>query len=434
MRRVLIVDDNADNRYFLASLLTSHGDEVIVANNGEEALALARATPPELCVSDLLMPVMDGYTLLRKWRADETLADVPFVVYTATYTDPGDRRLALRLGADGFVLKPAEPDELLRQLDQAIDRRRSDAASQQHAKSARREVASETEVLEAYNAALVRKLEQKMLQLEAANEELKAGLDERRHAAERLQRALEIERVANEQLRAVERMRLNFLRAVSHELRTPLTSVLGISESLQHRDGDFDDEMRMELTGRLAVNAQRLSRLLEDLLDLNRLLSGRVEFGSESFELRSIVDEAVDDVDVDGRPLTIDVAPGTIEGDRVRLVRAVANLLRNAVVHTPPGTPIAIKAGGDGSRMEIRVIDQGDGVPDELSNRVFEPFEQGPSAPMHQPGTGIGLSLVREFVALQGGTVHVEQTPGGGATFVVTMPVKDSEGQHAVDG
>jgi len=433
VRRVLIVDDNADNRYFLSSLLTSRGDEVVVANNGEEALAAARASPPDLCVSDLLMPGMDGYTLLRQWRAEQALADVPFVVYTATYTDPQDRRLAQQLGADGFVLKPAEPDELLQQLDEAMTRRRDGKPSQQAVTPTTSQVAAESEVLEAYNAALIRKLEQKMLQLEEANAELQAGLEERRYAAERLQRALEMERIANERLREVERMRLNFLRAVSHELRTPLTSVLGLSESLQHRDNDLDDEMRMQLTERLTANAQRLSRLLEDLLDLNRLLSGRVEFASESLELRNIVDEAVGDVDVEGRPLTIEVAPVALDGDRVKLVRAVANLLRNAVVHTPPGTPIAIVAGGDDSRTEIRVIDQGTGVSGELADRVFEPFEQGPSAPAHQPGTGIGLSLVREFVALQGGTVHVEETPGGGATFVVTMPKKPQKGGAVAD-
>ena len=116
MDQILIVDDREDSRYLLNVMLTSHGFEVEHANHGAEALDKALRRPPLMVVSDLLMPVMDGYTLLRHWRADERLKHIPFVVYTATYTSPKDEQLALSLGADAFILKPAEPEDLLARI------------------------------------------------------------------------------------------------------------------------------------------------------------------------------------------------------------------------------------------------------------------------------------------------------------------------------
>ena len=116
MIRVMIVDDKPENLYLLGALLRGHACVVDEARHGAEALTKARHTPPDLIVSDLLMPVMDGYTLLRRWKADARLKSIPFVVYTATYTEPKDERLALDLGADAFILKPAEPDEFIARI------------------------------------------------------------------------------------------------------------------------------------------------------------------------------------------------------------------------------------------------------------------------------------------------------------------------------
>jgi PAS domain S-box-containing protein len=171
----LIVDDIADNLYMLRVLLEGHGHTVDSATDGVQALEMARLSPPDLVVSDLLMPVMDGYTLLRHWKADGALRLIPFVVYTATYTDPKDERLALALGADAFIIKPAEPEALMACIDTVL------------AQGARVDVPPAAEnqqdderLLADYNQTLVRKLEKRAQQLEATNLELQAAMEESR--------------------------------------------------------------------------------------------------------------------------------------------------------------------------------------------------------------------------------------------------------------
>lgn len=182
MNRVLVVDDKAENLYLLQALLTGHGYQVDSAQHGAEALVRARQAPPDVIVSDLLMPVMDGYTLLRHWKSDSRLARVPFVVYTATYTEPEDERLALSLGADAFILKPAEPEEFLARLRAVEGLARSGAAPRSP-----RPLEDQPDLLKVYSETLVRKLEEKTLELEEANRILQAEIAEKRRLAEHLE-------------------------------------------------------------------------------------------------------------------------------------------------------------------------------------------------------------------------------------------------------
>jgi PAS domain S-box-containing protein len=171
MIRVLVVDDKMDNIYYLHALLGAHGCGVDSARHGAEALLKARQTPPDLVISDLLMPVMDGYTLLRHWKADARLKSVPFIVYTATYTEPEDERLALHLGADAFILKPCEPDAFLERVKQVEINARTSAPA-----PTSEPVLDETLLLREYSEALVHKLEDKSLQLERSNRALQSDI------------------------------------------------------------------------------------------------------------------------------------------------------------------------------------------------------------------------------------------------------------------
>ena len=195
MIRVLIADDREESRYLLSTLLKSSGYEVENACHGAEALDKARQNPPQLIISDLLMPRMDGYTLLRQCKADDRLKQIPFVVYTATYTDPKDEQLALNLGADAFILKPAEPADFIARISQVVAAATSDkkTAVQMPASAARTRIPiavpeeEEARNLRLYSEVLIHKLEDKMEELDKANRELQRDIAEQKQMRKRLE-------------------------------------------------------------------------------------------------------------------------------------------------------------------------------------------------------------------------------------------------------
>ncbi|MBS0633661.1 MAG: response regulator [Verrucomicrobia bacterium] len=181
MTRVLIVDDKEENLYYLEALLGGNAYEVVSARHGAEALVLARKDPPDIVVSDLLMPVMDGYTMLRFWKADARLKKIPFIVYTATYTEAEDERLAISLGADAFILKPAEPEDFIARLREVLANTAAAIPT-----PPRHQTGDEKELLKVYSETLIRKLEEKTLQLEEANGALERDIAARKRMEENL--------------------------------------------------------------------------------------------------------------------------------------------------------------------------------------------------------------------------------------------------------
>jgi putative nucleotidyltransferase with HDIG domain len=167
MKKLLIVDDNPQNLYLLEVLLKTHGYEVAQAFDGNEALELARKTPPEMIISDILMPGMDGFSLCRACKEDERLKNIPFIFYTATYTDPKDEAFALSLGAERFIVKPMEPNDFIATMEEII-----------HDYEVRGKAAppslleSEDQYYKEYNETLIRKLEDKMMQIQQTNKRL----------------------------------------------------------------------------------------------------------------------------------------------------------------------------------------------------------------------------------------------------------------------
>ena len=168
MIKVLIVDDNTENLYFLEVLLKGNGFEVTTAINGSEALESALRKPPDLIISDILMPVMDGFSLCRKWKADDQLKQIPFIFYTATYTEPKDEKFALSLGADRFIVKPQESETLLQIMAELLKEKYSPKLS------STKPLGEEMEFFRGHNEILFTKLEKKMVDLEIANQKLKA--------------------------------------------------------------------------------------------------------------------------------------------------------------------------------------------------------------------------------------------------------------------
>jgi PAS domain S-box-containing protein len=219
--------------------------------------------------------------------------------------------------------------------------------------------------------------------------------------------------------RRVEQVQENILSSVSHELRTPLTAILGFALTLKERWPTLSDEGRENMISLVAGQAERLERLLTDLLDVDRLRHGRLRAQTEPTDLGALVHGVVAgrlvprDVEVHGDGVTADVDPAKVE-------RIVDNLLANAERHTPEGSPIEVWVEQNGSGVLLRVDDRGPGVPDAEKAAIFEAFTRG--SEVEAPGVGVGLSLVAQFAALHGGRAWVEDREGGGASFRVLLP------------
>lgn len=241
-------------------------------------------------------------------------------------------------------------------------------------------------------------------------------------AAEALRTSLERERRAVEELRALDDMKNAFLSAVSHELRTPLTGIVGFAETAARLHAGADPDLAA-LLDRLVTNASRLDTLVRDLLDIDRLTTGDVAPRREQLDLGAVVTETLTHRESSDHRIEVDVEPTPVAADRTMLERIVDNLVRNAQRHTPAGTTIWVRTGSGAGRVTLTVEDDGPGVPAELHDRVFEPFQQAPDRhTAASPGTGIGLALVQRFVALHGGEVRLDDRPGGGARFRLWLP------------
>ncbi|WP_437302994.1 ATP-binding response regulator [Sorangium sp. So ce388] len=248
-------------------------------------------------------------------------------------------------------------------------------------------------------------------------------------AADERARLLETERASRAELERVSVMKDEFLATLSHELRTPLNAILGWSELLLEQSGDAA-ELRQGLET-IARNARAQAQLIEDLLDMNRIISGKVRLDVQRTDLAAVVDAAVDSVrpSVEAKGIRlrkiIDPLAGPVSGDPNRLQQVVWNLLSNAVKFTPRGGKIDVLLERVSSHIEITVHDSGVGIAPELLSQIFERFRQADSSTTRRfGGLGLGLSIVKQLVELHGGTVHAESSGAGqGSTFVVCLPL-----------
>ena len=248
---------------------------------------------------------------------------------------------------------------------------------------------------------------------------------EQKNAEAQLVKALDTEKEAASRLRALHEMQNSFLQAVSHDLRTPLTSILGCALTLESGfdQGKISREDEHDLVGRIAANSRKLHRLLTNLLDLDRMSRGIVAPNRDDVDVTQIFESVLAESTADTHPIHLmSNDPVHARIDAAQVERIVENLVANAIRYTPVGTPIWVRATGDDESVTIVVEDAGPGIPIELRESIFEPFRQGNEIVSHNPGVGIGLSLVTRFAELHGGRAWVEERAGGGASFRVFLP------------
>ncbi|HEY5053982.1 MAG TPA: ATP-binding protein, partial [Solirubrobacterales bacterium] len=231
---------------------------------------------------------------------------------------------------------------------------------------------------------------------------------------------MQAEMVEAEALRRSDELKTSLLRSVSHDLRTPLTSMIAAGSALSSET--LTGPERAELSDAVVDEGSRLSRLVENLLDISSLETGGAEPRREPVDLSEVLEAARDSIGADREVVRVSAAPDlpTLRADATQLERAFANLFENAIRHGH-GRPVLVRSRLVGPRLVVRVVDQGPGISHADLTRIFEPFYRGAAAGNHS-GSGLGLAIAKGFVEANRGEITVESLAGQGTTFVVSFP------------
>lgn len=393
MPTILHIEDDPANRLLVRKLLQSAGFEVVDAADGLEGIRKACELKPDLVLVDIAIPGLDGYEVTLRLRAEPALERVPIVAITAE----GSRETSLAVGCDGFLQKPIEARTFAATIQGYLGGRREEATP-----------AATGDHLRAQSQRIVAHLEEKIAELSEANAQLR-GLDQARR---------------------------EFYRNISHELATPMTPIVGYVRLLS--DGELGELSAAQQKAVRAVDecVQRLRTLIDNLLDVTALETGKMRFMLREYDLSETVQKAIRKsrgVFVERRiQLALDL-PETLPGlgDSARLGRAVSEMLDNAGKFTPEGGSVGVRVRKLAARQfELCVADTGPGVAREHAARLFEPFYQvDGSVTRAHGGTGVGLAIVRGVAQGHGGDVRVvspadEEIDGRrftGAAFYLTI-------------
>jgi signal transduction histidine kinase len=386
---ILIVDDTPANLVALEAVLEPLGVRIVKATTGREAIEHVVREPFAVVLLDVQMPELDGFEVARRIRETAAGAEAPIIFLTAIHDDEAYARKGYASGGADYVTKPFDPEVLRARVRAFVD--------------------------------LFHQRERLRL------EQVGARTRERDEALERLAALLERERAARCEAEIANRAKDEFLATVSHELRTPLGAILGWT-TIARRHSQSPEAVRA-----LAIverNARMQMAIVEDLLDLGRIVRGgmRLEISATK------VADAVDGAALSARPaadakqvslrVAVDPGVGVISADAARLQQIVTNLLSNAIKFTPAGGHVDLTARRVESKIVIEVRDDGEGIHAEFLPRLFEPFRQGDgSATRRHAGVGLGLAIVKQLVEAHGGEIRVHSDgEGKGALFTVTLP------------
>ncbi len=493
--RILLADDNADMADYARRLLAERWT-VETVPNGLEALRVAREWRPDVIITDVMMPELDGFGLLRELRADSELQSIPVIMLSARAGEEA-RLDALAIGADDYLIKPFSARELIARTDAQLIKARVRALEQEHARrlvnlfthapvaiailrgadhvyeltNARyrefiggREVVGKPirvalpelegqgiyELLDGVRASgepYVGKSLRVVLNRGARGEpedgyfdfvyQPTFGADGRVDAIVIVSH--DVTELASAKVQAEEANRLKdeFLATLSHELRTPLNAVLGYTQML--RGGVIDAQRLPAVLETIERNARLQEQLVSDVLDVSRIITGKLRLDVRPVDLRKVVEDAIETVApaAAGKGVklqtVLDVPGVPVAGDAQRLQQVVWNLLSNAVKFTPRGGRVQVRLQRVNSHVEISISDTGEGIAADFLPHIFQRFTQadGTFSRVHS-GLGLGLAICRHLVEAHGGAISaVSSGIGTGATFRVELPLMIVHGRSA---
>ncbi len=398
MRRILYIEDDPASRLLVRKLLTPAGFEVVDATDGIDGIKKAQRGSFDLILVDIAIPGLDGYEVTLRLRSLPTLKDVPIIAVTAE----GSRNTSLSVGCTGFMQKPINARTFVAVVESYLGGKREGLNAEESGEHLRQQ-----------SQRIVGHLEQKVAELSQANERL-----------------IELDQARKE-----------FYRNISHELSTPMTPIVGYAKLLLDEELGTLTPAQQKALRSLSQCVDRLRGLIDNLLDVTGLETGKLKFHSSSVDLLQVLREAEQETLELRRKKSqtlVEDLPGAaafaLRGDGPRLGRALAQLLENASKFSPSGARIGLLVQPYGSGVEIIVADEGAGIAEPYRERIFEPFFQIDGTPTRaQGGTGVGLALVRGVARGHGGDIAFSPNPitiGGvefkGAVFRLELPGPDA--------
>jgi signal transduction histidine kinase len=373
--RVLLADDNADMRRYLARLLEGAYTVEAVAD-GNAALAAALADPPDLVLSDVMMPGLDGFALLHAMRNEPGTTAVPFILLSGRAGEES-RVEGMEAGADDYLTKPFGARELLARVKAHLEL----ARARQHASHMEAQFKAEARVAET--------LREQAGHLRQANEELE-----------------------------------RFAYISAHDLQEPMRQVRAFVQMLKDRYGNTLDGKAAEYFGYVYEGAGRMSDMVQGLLEYSRVRSDDMkrEPVSPNAAVQTALENLKTRLDEAQCLVTCDDLPA-VKADLAMLVQLFQNLISNAVTYRRADVPPAIHVGfrDDGNETEFFVRDNGIGIAPQYHERIFQIFQRLHTRDKY-PGTGIGLAICRKIIERHGGRIWVESTPAEGSVFHFTLP------------
>jgi signal transduction histidine kinase len=442
---ILVVDDSPTQLEATRTLLEEAGFRVSTAASGEDAIEQLRGARPDLVLTDVVMPGISGYDLCARIK-DELGAAAPLVVLLTGLNDPRDIVRGLECSADNYITKPYEPEHLLARIRQVLENRALQRAGREtqgvHVRFLGEEfvitsapeqilalLLSSFEELTRTNRALQ---ESKRALAEAHARELQREQAARAEAEDGARRMAELVRAAE----AATRARDDVLAAVSHDLKNPLGTIYTSAALLL--EIPVTDEQRTHQLGVIRRTAERMDRLIQDLLDVSKMEAGRFAVEPAPERVGALLGEAFEQLQpiaVARHVELVDAAEDRDEvvlADRGRVLRVFSNLVGNAVKFTPEGSAVTIGARRRDADVVFSVTDRGPGIPAEHLGRIFDRFWQAEHAPPE--GAGLGLAIARGIVEAHGGRIWAESGSNGGATLSFTLPVYTADRSGAATG